>query len=530
VKDDSIHEEVSIQEAWTKVFGSKNVLLVESFPSGLEFGCNCMVYETGPKFRGIAMIPSGLNFIYYSHINFPRLGFFTRLVSSSEPLKYRTWNNETDELLLTTNPGILEQKVHEIIRGDHNSGLAQYAEEQHATWQNISQFITDSVLQLANCTLESTLHAGDDADETEGDRHLTKILTSNQKRPSNVLSTSPGARSSTQTASYCPIQSIEADIVHATYNQAGFAARLTAMELDKSWLLEAMLERYYHQQTNQSLQEMSFPWSAVLGELQISFIMFMLLYSYHSLNHWKRLIAYIAKAEKYLQQHQDFAAAFVKVLFHQLKFIPDDFFENEISANSFILPSLTSLFSCLNFSGMNEDLEEHKKRFERYLTRRFNIRVVSTSIQQYQSSSTNESGQTGEQEVALVEENAVSDAYCTLEGHDNEENAAEFAGQYAFAQSSAERLEFNTPVQYSIPAGQILSPAEKEAHRFSWRYPLVFETMQAAQGREDMLMTALRIYDEVEQQQVLDPSTVTSEMQGRYLEAIKFIENEGPLC
>lgn len=545
----SIAEAVSIQEAWERVFGSKSVLLVENFPPGLEFGLNCMVYETGPMFKGVAMIPEGLHFVYYSHINFPRQGFFTRS-SSVNPLRCRNWDNKEDELLQIGSNEVLAQKVYQIVNGDFNAGLAPYSEEHHHIWQNISQYITDKTLQQANCALEKTLRAGDDNDETDGDRELSRILTSDPKRPSFLNNQT--ALTSVETAQYCPIQSIESDIVKATYQQADFVKRLSAMELDKSWLIEAMLARYYPDHH----------WSSLLGELQISFIMFMLLYSYHSLNHWKLLIGYLSKAESFLQTNQDFAAAFLKVLFHQLKFIPEDFFENEISANSFILPSLTSLFSCLNFAGLGEDLQEHKKRFERYIAKRFSIRVVSTTISQYQNLLKTGKDAAADDDEIMHEEakelgDGVADSYCVLDGQGeyvDEELAAEIAGEEAMRQhqrqqqhqhqqqqqqsqqDSPQPMDESTGidgspkvVQYSIPADKVLSPADKEELRFSWRYPIVFEAMRKSRGTEDMIMTAMRLYDEYECAMMINPASVTKAMEEAHVEAIKFIENEGPL-
>jgi hypothetical protein len=57
-----------------------------------------------------------------------------------------------------------------------------------------------------------------------------------------------------------------------------------------------------------------------------------------------------------------------------------------------------------------------------------------------------------------------------------------------------------------------------EELKFSWRYPLVYESMQRALGREDMLMTARRLLDEC--------GTGTETVQQ---EAMRFIELEGPL-
>jgi len=48
------------------------ILVIVDSPPGIEFGIDCMTYETGPKFRGISMIPAGLHFVYHSSGMCPR--------------------------------------------------------------------------------------------------------------------------------------------------------------------------------------------------------------------------------------------------------------------------------------------------------------------------------------------------------------------------------------------------------------------------------------------------------------------------
>eukprot|EP01033_Poteriospumella_lacustris_P021800 gene21800-16263_t len=42
-------------------------------------------------------------------------------------------------------------------------------------------------------------------------------------------------------------------------------------------------------------------------------------------------------------------------------------------------------------------------------------------------------------------------------------------------------------------------------------------------------MTAMRLYDEYECAMMINPASVTKAMEEAHVEAIKFIENEGPL-
>jgi hypothetical protein len=44
-----------------------------------------------------------------------------------------------------------------------------------------------------------------------------------------------------------------------------------------------------------------------------------------------------------------------------------------------------------------------------------------------------------------------------------------------------------------------ITPENKHSLKFSWRYPLLFQANEETMGREDLLMTAMRILDESEE-------------------------------
>lgn len=53
------------QETAKVLFKEGAVLLLLDMPEGSEFGIDYNSWTTGPKFRGVKMIPPGLHFIYY---------------------------------------------------------------------------------------------------------------------------------------------------------------------------------------------------------------------------------------------------------------------------------------------------------------------------------------------------------------------------------------------------------------------------------------------------------------------------------
>ena len=73
------------------------IYVVTDAPSGLEFGIDCITYETGPKFSGLSAIPAGFHFIYYSTGMGSRQGYFVKAVK--EEVYIHSWDSKNEEIL-----------------------------------------------------------------------------------------------------------------------------------------------------------------------------------------------------------------------------------------------------------------------------------------------------------------------------------------------------------------------------------------------------------------------------------------------
>ena len=56
-------------ETLVRLFESGSILLFLDAPPDLEFGIDYTSWQTGPRFRGVKLIPPGLHFIYYRLIS-----------------------------------------------------------------------------------------------------------------------------------------------------------------------------------------------------------------------------------------------------------------------------------------------------------------------------------------------------------------------------------------------------------------------------------------------------------------------------
>jgi hypothetical protein len=89
----------------------------------------------------------------------------------------------------------------------------------------------------------------------------------------------------------------------------------------------------------------------VLAELQLAFVLFIFCEDLDGLEHWKRLVHLICRSEAFLLDNQEFLFNFIQVFKRQLQNIPADFFQDVISCQNFLRPSLRALISAIDSSG-----------------------------------------------------------------------------------------------------------------------------------------------------------------------------------
>eukprot|EP01034_Spumella_vulgaris_P021741 gene21741-27795_t len=374
----------------------------------------------------------------------------------------------------------------------------------------------------------------------------------------------PYFRDLAKTACFVDLEGAEAALLESVPRDASRPAKLTSMMMDKSQLLEHLIASVYGGK-----------YENLLGELQLSFMLFMLLYSYPALQHWKSLVNAICSSEAFLTRHVDVTAAFMKVFYSQLSFSPVDFFESELSKDNFLRPVVLSLFSSLDGSGAatDEHLQEHQRRLFLFLRKKFNLFgdrdnagstvsgdfsaaglgmqeddedgpvVVSQeeirALQQY----ARDSGTGGEDAMEYSEDSADITVERTPQ--------SELVGQTACAERWSEidlqlrgQSHSLTGTQIPLPAVSAtpkalpppattvattlttMSPAEVEAGMYGWRYPLLFESMARSQGREDLTMAAARILDQHGEEIELGDSADGRTASGRLAEAQRYLEDE----
>ena len=590
------------------------IYVVTDAPCGLEFGIDCITYETGPKFSGLSAIPAGFHFIYYSTGMGSRQGYFVK--AAKEEVYIHSWDSKNEEILPynSLSHDSLASLYQSLSRGELNTCLGAYPLHQHHTWSNISNFIDAAVLEKSCCPVLKLIIPGDDSDIVNLENKMAQSWKNRTYSNIEQQAVKPYFPNESRVAQFVDISRTEVDLLNSIQIDSNRAQNITTMMLDKSSLIEKLIA-----------DEFSGSWHMILGQYQLSFILFMLLYSFPALEYWKLMTSTICSSSSFLRSHEDFASCFIKSFYEQLKFCPADFFENELSKDNFLRPVISALF--LSLQGLSNKgptptssssstargvgtLLEHKKRLFNFLKKKFNlfegsiyerldesmdgpggvdidrcdpIGVVETVAQQHELDeemmynlveqdlpvfvSEEEVNRVlfGEDKFAILDRESrkkremfaptgcdaqsklakkedASDEFKTRWTRMDEalrESAAGFlpggeadmlaSVQLCSIEDSAKvrgeeveqeghHLSVESASVLPIPPLRPLSQPEKEQALFCWRYPLVYESMVAKQGKEDMTMAAVRILD--------DSSLLADDHKALRLEAIRFLEFE----
>lgn len=492
--------------------GSGAILIIPDVPLGLDLGINCMSFETGPKFRGMSVIPQGLHFVYHSTGMAARQGFFWR--TNGYDVSVRRWDPIEEHICASNNlsPESMATLVQELRRGDLNGNLGPYPVAQHHVWLNLSCFIHEKVLLRANCPAEEIIYPSEAHDlaslviPSSSSKSSTKFEDKSRKTDKTFILQGNYAQFVNLTAAEVRLR----DQISRTTTSASRPSELTALFIDKSSLLDDLQQNEYDSS-----------WENILGEMQLSFILFLMIFCYDALEHWKKLVDTICRSERFLILKPDFAVAFMRILYEQLNFSPSDFFANELSKDNFLRPAISALFENLRQERgvLDTSILEHRKRLIKFFQKKFNL------FHDHGDLSSPENTRTSSDAFNLVEGDlpiVVDSSEIDASNCRNGEKEKGVNNNELDADAVHRNLEKDA---HALGTQISMTPSQIEMQMFCWRYPNLYESIVQGGLNEDFEMAASRILCDIEELQ--ENTGITSErLRLAKLESRMFLEDE----
>ncbi|KAI9327977.1 A1 cistron-splicing factor [Obelidium mucronatum] len=359
-------------------------LVLLDAPVDISFGIDLNEWQTGPRFKGLKLIPPGLHFVHYSSKNSStgetgiRTGFFKFF--ASKEIYVTQWDKAEEDLLddSVLDKDQIERIKYNILQFEPNLGaypLIPHPQQPLPTYQKwlrltnyISQPLLSSLLptskkvsSLVSVSRFSDLDdsilstAGVAAPGVEKDGDMVMEKEQQQQQQNQNL----------QHLVSLNIQFTPIDLKRSFPSNATPQER-TKYSLDKSYLLNHVLKTFYKGD-----------FKLLLGELQFSFILFLVGQVYDGLEQWKCLVQLLCSAkEATTSATGGLYYEFLGVLHAQLQECPEDFFVDALSSSNFLRVAIVELVSTLRDPDTvdrlpNVQMEKRVTQFVELVTERF---------------------------------------------------------------------------------------------------------------------------------------------------------------
>lgn len=391
------------QETAKSLFEGGATLVLLDFPENSEFGIDYNSWRTGPKFRGVKMIPPGIHFIYYSasdkegNIGF-RSGFF--YIFKTKEILLKKWNKQTESIELNLPIDKEEIERIQINKHDLDRFLAPYPYDEYKKWISLSNYLNETMVnRLVPLTGEITSAAELVGEKFTRSRVIKPTVSTSASSSTDVEMKSSSNESEKREQNLnklfqAPKSLIEAEnmlpkmtendvsrirftnILKYKYPQGSTSTQITAHSIDMSYYLENLLASNYESNANN-----------VLCELQFAFICFLIGYVYDAFEQWKLIVNLLCNSDREIRTNPTMYLNFIQIFYFQLKEIPDDFFADVVTKNNFLVMCLHNLFDNIYNVNIEEEkgfgvednqrqilnLKEKSNQFKLYLKETFNF-------------------------------------------------------------------------------------------------------------------------------------------------------------
>ncbi|KAM0901477.1 hypothetical protein ACQ4PT_020011 [Festuca glaucescens] len=242
-------------EAATELARKGVTLLLLDVPQHTILGLDTQVFSVGPRFKGIKMVPPGPHFVYYC-----------------SPSRHRSEFAPTAGFFLTAHPSEEIRYSEAVKRFEFDDHLGPYNLDTFGDWKQLSSYLSQSVIERlepigGEITIALETSWMDRAPQTDMERRLMEQL--REDKFAKISPAQPERRG-------CYYTTIPASVKHKNIS----ANELTLLNLDRTSLLESVLAKSYQDQED-----------LLLGELQFSFIAFMMGQSLEAFMQWKALVS-----------------------------------------------------------------------------------------------------------------------------------------------------------------------------------------------------------------------------------------------
>ncbi|XP_073981325.1 protein AAR2 homolog [Rhodnius prolixus] len=320
------------QEIAKRLLVEGATLIFLNVPVGSKFGIDMKTWDTGEKFKGIKMIPPGLHMIHYSAVGkfeqvAPRVSFIHNFQKGEFVVK--KWDVDAEDMSTEMiSEAEMERLKSNLCYLDQFLGV--YPFDIFPLWRSLSNYITEPLVKQLSpeCGLiRSALELVADEHQTVKDSRRVQRKTLEEKEEDLLPHLKPRPGTGLRLTS----------VPEKGYPDGCSPQEMTKHSLDLTYSLEHMINE-------------AGGMSHLVGEIQFSFLCFLLGHSLEALESWKNLVKVLCNCREALTTKKHLYKMFLKAFEAQLDQVPMDFLVDIVASNNVIYTSLRELFRTIEES------------------------------------------------------------------------------------------------------------------------------------------------------------------------------------
>jgi A1 cistron-splicing factor AAR2 len=321
-------------------------ILCLEVPAEFDFGIDLHSYRVGPRFKGIKMVPTVCVHLITWGSELTACGMFVELEEAG--VHALAWDPREEALSSVTDADDVERLAHEVRCMEHDAALGPYPLSMETQWRALSGYVSERVLRRAQIPLGTSVAPGG-IDDEELEKELRRAGAQQPEHslagpPTRAQARAAGQWTGTLVDAPQAATFVELDPRRSGRGRSGPA--LSSFHLDRTeWLLE-LLRTHYSDDAECAADEASgAAEAALLGELQLAYLLFMGLSSLRALEQWKGLLQLLCNCDEALQSRASLYTKLLPILRAQLALAPADFLNEGGGAEgaNFLRASLAGL-------------------------------------------------------------------------------------------------------------------------------------------------------------------------------------------
>ena len=332
-------------------------------PEGTEFGIDLRAYAVGARFGGVKMVPTDALHLVTWGTDLTCCGVFLRLDEAD--VAAMQWNPTDEALEMVRDEGERTRHAQEVARMEHDGALAPYPLATAEQWRELAGHITEGVLRRAGIPVgTATAPSGIDDDELQREIDALQRARGGGAAPlasaaaQQPAAAQPAAGPMPQPMGGAPVAACFVALDPRRSGEGLSGAALSRFHLDRSGWLTRLLEGAYSSDGDDGTLPMevgddagsvdakglSTGECALLGELQLSYLLFLRLSSLRALEQWKALLQLLCSCEDALCERPRLYTRVLTIVRAQLALASADAFTADgEGGESFLRASLSTL-------------------------------------------------------------------------------------------------------------------------------------------------------------------------------------------